>query len=227
MRVNSNGRFERRVDRLIPVVFVSCFVLMVVGGAFVALLAALVALFFAAMFTMTLIAAFADSTRVLSISPHWNFGHEGCLYFGGMILGGALAFLSVFVGSMAMRVVTLVILLGLIVALYTSILRGGYPKVGDDEDEVAFKAMRQQPLPLATWDMKAKALATQRKLSQRQLDVFLLLMSGEDIKAISEELSISQATTRTHMHNIYRKMGAHSQSELMSLVEKAEVPPKA
>ena len=36
---------------------------------------------------------------------------------------------------------------------------------------------------------------------------------------ISQELGLSEETVKTHMGNVYRKLGIHSQQELIDLVE--------
>ena len=40
-----------------------------------------------------------------------------------------------------------------------------------------------------------------------------LLSQGQDALAISEALTISQNTVRTHLQNIFSKLGAHSRLE--------------
>lgn len=56
-------------------------------------------------------------------------------------------------------------------------------------------------------------------LSHRELDILYLLAKGRNAAAIQHELVISEGTVRTHMRNIYHKLGVHSQQELMDLVE--------
>jgi DNA-binding CsgD family transcriptional regulator len=56
-------------------------------------------------------------------------------------------------------------------------------------------------------------------LSSREKDVFLLLARGRNRVNISKALFISDNTTRTHMRNIYRKLGVHSQQALLDLLE--------
>lgn len=45
-------------------------------------------------------------------------------------------------------------------------------------------------------------------LSERELDVLKRLASGKVYKQIASELSLSTSTVRTHLHNIYGKLGA-------------------
>jgi putative nucleotidyltransferase with HDIG domain len=45
-------------------------------------------------------------------------------------------------------------------------------------------------------------------LSARELDALRGLAEGKVYKEIAEELSLSPSTVRTHLHNVYRKLGA-------------------
>jgi DNA-binding CsgD family transcriptional regulator len=56
-------------------------------------------------------------------------------------------------------------------------------------------------------------------LSAREADVFRLLARGRNRTNISKTLFISDNTTRTHMRNIYRKLGVHSQQVLLDLLD--------
>ena len=62
--------------------------------------------------------------------------------------------------------------------------------------------------------------ATQRfKLSPRESEVLTFLVRGRNAKHISEKLFISESTAKTHISNIYRKIGVHSQQELLDALE--------
>lgn len=53
------------------------------------------------------------------------------------------------------------------------------------------------------------------KLSKRQARILDLIYSGLTVKEISENLSISVNTVKTHIKNIYRKFGVQSRLQLM------------
>ena len=61
-------------------------------------------------------------------------------------------------------------------------------------------------------------------LSHRELEILYLLAKGRNAAFIQRELVISEGTVRTHMRNIYHKLGVHSQQELMDLVEGIAAP---
>jgi DNA-binding CsgD family transcriptional regulator len=58
---------------------------------------------------------------------------------------------------------------------------------------------------------------TQRGLSQRQLDVLRLVAVGANASQIAEELSISEATVRTHVKNILGRLGANNRAHAVAL----------
>jgi len=57
-------------------------------------------------------------------------------------------------------------------------------------------------------------------LTERELAVAKLLLSGSIYKEIAFELGISLSTVRTHTMSLYRKLGIHSREELAALVNR-------
>jgi DNA-binding CsgD family transcriptional regulator len=55
-----------------------------------------------------------------------------------------------------------------------------------------------------------------RGLSRRQSEILRRLTRGERISGIARELFVSQSTVRNHLSAIYRRLGVHSQSELLA-----------
>jgi PAS domain S-box-containing protein len=56
------------------------------------------------------------------------------------------------------------------------------------------------------------------ELSARQLEVLTRLLDGERVPEIATEMFISPSTVRNHLAAIYRKVGVHSQAELLAYV---------
>lgn len=66
---------------------------------------------------------------------------------------------------------------------------------------------------------KERETITQRyQLTDRELDVLELLISGANNKQIAKELNIGLATIKTHLHHIFQKMSVSTRSELVSKV---------
>jgi PAS domain S-box-containing protein len=55
-----------------------------------------------------------------------------------------------------------------------------------------------------------------RDLPHRQLDILRRLLRGERVPTIAKELFLSQSTVRNHLSAIYRRLGVHSQAELLA-----------
>ncbi|MFN2586697.1 MAG: LuxR C-terminal-related transcriptional regulator [Actinomycetota bacterium] len=58
-------------------------------------------------------------------------------------------------------------------------------------------------------------LAVLSQLTRRQRLVLRLLVEGLDMRAIGRELGVSEHTVRTHMQNLYARLGCHSRLELV------------
>jgi DNA-binding CsgD family transcriptional regulator len=61
------------------------------------------------------------------------------------------------------------------------------------------------------------------ELSPRQWEVLTRLLRGERVPRIAEELFLSQSTVRNHLADMFKKMGVHSQEELLDLFRSNKV----
>lgn len=62
-------------------------------------------------------------------------------------------------------------------------------------------------------------IAREAGLSARETEVFELIVKGRDLPYIADKLVVSKNTVRTHMKNIYTKLGVHSKQEAIDLVD--------
>lgn len=85
---------------------------------------------------------------------------------------------------------------------------GGRSLLGDDE-----------PIKKGRFGFAIDSLAATHQLSPRETDVLRCLAMGYNSSTIAHKLSISWNTVRTHVRNVYGKLGVHSQQELISLVD--------
>lgn len=65
-------------------------------------------------------------------------------------------------------------------------------------------------------------IARAYRLTRREGEILELLAQGMTAAAIAEELVVSTSTAKTHMRNIYQKLGIHTQSELLLLVHRKD-----
>lgn len=64
-----------------------------------------------------------------------------------------------------------------------------------------------------------RSIASEAGLSIRETEVFELIVKGRDLPYIAENLVVSKNTVRTHMKNIYAKLGVHSKQEVIDLLD--------
>ena len=74
--------------------------------------------------------------------------------------------------------------------------------------------------PDASMRKNCDAITAQFKLSPRESEVLTYLVKGRNAKHIAEKLYVSESTVKTHISNIYRKVGIHSQQELLDQLDK-------
>jgi DNA-binding CsgD family transcriptional regulator len=67
------------------------------------------------------------------------------------------------------------------------------------------------PLPL-------ESIAKSYKLTASEIRVLDAVLKVGSVKAMAEMLGLSQATVKTHLHNVFRKTATHRQSDLVKLV---------
>jgi DNA-binding CsgD family transcriptional regulator len=69
------------------------------------------------------------------------------------------------------------------------------------------------------WRQAFRRMAVDHDLSPRETDVLEQLLKGHTKKRISEELCVSYNTVRSHVRNIYSKCDAHSQQDLIDMLD--------
>ena len=72
-------------------------------------------------------------------------------------------------------------------------------------------------------DFDLQQLATQYGLTRREGGTLRLFLTGQRVESIAQALSISLSTVRTHLASIFRKLGVHSQAELIKHIESGAV----
>jgi DNA-binding CsgD family transcriptional regulator/PAS domain-containing protein len=60
-----------------------------------------------------------------------------------------------------------------------------------------------------------EALPVLRELTSRQWEIITRLLRGERVPTIAAQMYLSQSTVRNHLASIFRKVGVHSQPELL------------
>ncbi len=69
-------------------------------------------------------------------------------------------------------------------------------------------------------EKRCAEVAVSHKLTRRELEVLIILAEGHGGSYISEVLFISPNTARTHIRNIYRKLGVSTREEILRITRK-------
>ena len=73
---------------------------------------------------------------------------------------------------------------------------------------------------------RCSQLANEHSLTAREQEILLYLAEGHSGAYIADVLFISPNTARTHIHNIYRKLGVSSREDVLQLAKGDQISPK-
>ena len=68
---------------------------------------------------------------------------------------------------------------------------------------------------------KCRLIIERYGLSEREGEIMIMFAKGRNLAYIQDKLFISKSTVSTHRQHIYKKLGIHSQQELLDLVQAA------
>ena len=149
------------------------------------------------------------------LPANWVFAITTCFLLLGQIAGALVASatlwvlpLSIETASDLATVMVFVLLASSLVMCDRKNLQTGWGMVrpGDMEE-----------LP-DSFERGCELVCHRNDLTAREQEVFALLARGSSRAAICDELTLSKETVKTHVRNIYRKMGIHSQQDLLAAV---------
>lgn len=153
--------------------------------------------------------------KMFDMPATWVVGTSTCLYLFGQFIGGCMSALASNFGGVAIesslnQVISLVILIASIFLISSQNLQTGW-------------GLANPASTVHLSDSLSSAIAqisSESGLTKRETTIFELFARGKNRAAISEELTISKETVKSHIQSIYRKTGTHSQQELISYLEK-------
>jgi ATP/maltotriose-dependent transcriptional regulator MalT len=73
--------------------------------------------------------------------------------------------------------------------------------------------MRKAFLQIDRQEISNEKSALRLSLSQRELQILELIVEGKSNKEIAETIYLSLDTVKSHMKNVYQKLGVHSRSQ--------------
>lgn len=87
---------------------------------------------------------------------------------------------------------------------------------GDDQEEVEVEVDEEDDGSEHTrFKTRCRVMSQQYGLSPRESEVLYFLVKGRNARHIEGQLFISNRTVKTHINHIYRKVGVHTQQELI------------
>ncbi len=72
---------------------------------------------------------------------------------------------------------------------------------------------------MGSWTRSCREISARFGLSAREEEVLFLLAKGRTISFVADELGVSFNTAKSHIRHVYVKIGVHTRSELLDLVE--------
>jgi len=163
------------------------------------------------------LSAVAENVRISHLSALHAFARIQALNGLGLLIGATAAWLALEVfgqGSLGASAVS-VLSVCLVVTIVSFCHVIHYPE--PDMERSAVWSMQQKK---NYWRRRCLVVADVSNLSERQTEVLLLLAKGRNSRYIEQELNISSSTAKTHIYNIYQKVGVHTRQELISRIEK-------
>lgn len=154
-------------------------------------------------------------TKTFTLPAAWVVAWPTCAAMAGQILGGSASGLlaqmpdSADLLQIAAAVMSFVLLFSALLMLSNRNLTTGW---GIARPGNAVNAD-------TTFEAVAQILSTENSLTPRESEILSLMVRGRNRKFISEKLVVSEETIKTHVYGVYRKLGIHSQQELLDLVE--------
>lgn len=148
-------------------------------------------------------------TKGLGQPPVWIIGSSTACLLAGQFVGSVLD-VAVADWRMLSVFVAFVLLLAALFMTSSRNIRTGWGAVSPGE--TAATADEGTNLAVA-----CQLMATEHRLSKREIEVFDLIVKGYNRKAIARELNMAEETVKTHTGRIYQKLLVHSKQELIEL----------
>lgn len=166
----------------------------------------------AAILTLATLCAIANAGE---FSSDLVFSTAILLFSTASFLGQSFASILDDMTGVAVTVITILYAFTMVVSSYIK-QQPDTPIRQDDDQDVSDGSITAKPDALA--DHRAR-LAAEYKLTAREQEILMYLAEGHSGSYISDVLFISPNTTRTHIHNIYRKLDVSSREDILRLTK--------
>lgn len=156
----------------------------------------------------------ADEIRDRQLPVYPSFATPTVGNFAGIFIGWAAgAALYAALGAdgfdAGFAIFSIVVVIALVLLLVWDLIRAEKEETATSHSD-AF---------LDKWQGACDKIAASGELTNQEKNVYLMLARGRSQHYIAEQLFISPHTVKTHAYHIYKKIGVHSQQELIDMVE--------
>lgn len=159
----------------------------------------------------------------------------------GMLLGGTMGFVITLDGVSQTVLYCIIIFITIVVITLVApehvIDKLLVPIEDEDDNSIESIALTESEQPdgeraphpsqsaqgKVLWQRRCDAVCKRYLLTPREQEVLYMLSHGHGSEFISNQLTISLHTARTHTRNIYAKTNVHSREELIRLIKETEV----
>lgn len=168
-------------------------------------------------YLLILVDAIAETARIEEVSSFWKFGKEGAWCALGLcanMMFNQFVFEIGWTSALFASCTFPLLISSLLQIGINTFDHDSFPiKLGDDGKPI------RGNVSSAKWKSRIDELAIKYDLSPRQKEVMALLAKGRDAKYIADKFVISPKTAKSHIYNLYIKLGIHSKQELIDVVE--------
>lgn len=156
------------------------------------------------------------------------FGRRHFLEMFGIIVGAIAATLAFSTGSpfgirLAFALAVLYVTALCTLVYYFKVIANYESFIYEEENKEQVNQALLEGAEKNRWIRKVNAVAAAADLSPRQIEVLKYLSYGRNAETISKELFISRSTAKSHIYTIYKKIGVHTQQELLDLIQEQPV----
>lgn len=125
--------------------------------------------------------------------------------------------------NVAVTVTTTLYAFALVLSAYLRQQRDASWSRGDKDEQASVEAPGSESVEVngtaPSADARCARIAREHRLTAREQEILAYLAEGHTGAFISDALFISPNTTRTHIHNIYRKLGVSSREDVLRITK--------
>ncbi|MEG0418450.1 helix-turn-helix domain-containing protein [Gordonibacter sp.] len=173
-------------------------------------------------FEITALNDFCNAVKARGLSLVRVFGTARFAITAGMLSGWVLGYAASFLPPIIPPVHFAVAVIAIVVTV-TSTLVFTEKEVFAVHGVADERILQENPVRSATetadFVENLESFGKTWGMSKREMEVLDLLLKGRNTQYISTQLFIAPGTTKTHIYNIYRKMGIHTKMELLDLFD--------